>query len=160
MLNEPRDNNRDDVVELREEIDEVERRAARTVEFGRRGFGIAVLVFILIIAMLLPWVEGHLGWQVLAGEVGIVPRLFATTVFAFGIIGSTLTLVTRLWWMAWVCAIGGWLTFVSGLLGIWSQQATATPGVAGEGPGIGMVIAMITGVVLGINWMRVAGSRR
>ncbi|MBA0125685.1 hypothetical protein H0B56_09055 [Haloechinothrix sp. YIM 98757] len=160
MLNEPRDGDPDEVAELREEIEQVERSAARTVELGRRGFGIAVLVFVLIVAVLLPWVDGDPGWRALAGESGIVPRLFATTTVVFGIVISALTLVVRRWWMAWVCAIGGWVMFVDGLLAIWSQQSTAAPGVAGNGPGVGMVLALITAVILAINWMRVAGSRQ
>ncbi|SNR53863.1 hypothetical protein SAMN06265360_10963 [Haloechinothrix alba] len=160
MLNDSRDGDPEEVAELREEIEQVERRAARTVELGRRGFGIAVLVFILIVAVLLPWVDGDPGWRALTGESGIVPGLFATTTVAFGIVISALTLLARRWWMAWVCAIGGWVMFVDGLLAVWSQQSTAAPGVAGGGPGVGMVLALITAVILAINWMRVAGSRQ
>lgn len=164
MLNEPTrhdpESGSGDDVELREEIEEVERRASRRVEFGRRGFGLALLVFILSITLVLPWTNEHAGWQALVGEAGVVPRMFASVVVVIGIIAAALTLITRRWWLAWVCAVGGWLMSVEGLLAVWSQQSTGAPGVAGEGPGIGMVIALLTAIVFAINWMRVAGSRR
>lgn len=134
-------------------------RAVKTVEFGRRGFGISVAVFVLIVGLLLPWVDGHVGWQVLAGEAGAIPRLFASTATGFGVLASALALITRRWWLTWVCAIGGWFAFVDGVLAIWSQQSSSASGAAGEGPGIGLVIAAIAMAVLAAQWMRVAWSR-
>ncbi|WP_216208101.1 Rv2732c family membrane protein [Amycolatopsis aidingensis] len=148
-----------EVDDLAADVDRVVTRAARTVEFGRRGFVIAVGTFVLILSLLLPWAGDHVGWQVLAGEAGWIPRLFATTSTGFGILASALALITRRWWLAWVCAVGGWFASVDGLLAIWSQQSAPATGVAGDGPGIGMVIAVITTIVLAAQWLRTAWSR-
>jgi len=144
-----------DVAELAAEIDEVGERASRTVELGRRGFTIALFTFVLLICQLLPWVGDHAGWQVLAGEGGGIPQLFAATSTGVGILASALALVTRRWWLAWVCAAGGWFASVDGLLAIWSQQSTP----AGGGPGFGLVIAWIAMICLAVQWMRTAFSR-
>jgi hypothetical protein len=149
-----------ELAELAEEIDEVERHAARTVELGRRGFVLAALVFVLVISLLLPWVGDLAGWQVLAGDGGAVPRLFAATIVGFGILASSVVLITRRWWLTWVCAIGGWFTCVDGMLAIWSQQSSGVSGYAGDGPGIGMVIALAAAIVMLILWMRTAWSRQ
>lgn len=145
--------------ELASDVDAAVNRAVKTVEIGRRGFLIAVLVFVLIVASLLPWTADHAGWQVLAGEAGAIPRLFAATSTALGILASMLALATRRWWLSWVCAVGGWFSFVDGLLAIWSQQSAASTGTAGSGPGIGMVIAVAAMAILAAQWMRVAWSR-
>lgn len=164
MTGEPTDGEKkkDDpeLAELREEIDAVERRAARRIDPGTRGFLIALLVFALIVAQLLPWVGEFAGWQVLLGEGGgPVPRLFAATSAGIGIGASALTLITRRWWLAWVCAVGSCIASVDGLLAIWSQQSSSVSGDPGAGPGAGMVIAMIVMIALAVNWLRTAGSR-
>lgn len=149
-----------EVAELREEIDAVERAAARRIEPGSRGFVIAVLVFVLMIALLLPWVDDSAGWRVLLyGEDGAIPRLFAATCTGFGIAASALTLLTRRWWLAWVCAVGACVASVDGMLAIWSLQSSGASGHPGAGPGIGMIAAMIVVIVLAANWLRVAWSR-
>ncbi|MEU0538027.1 Rv2732c family membrane protein [Amycolatopsis tolypomycina] len=148
-----------ELAELAAEIDEAGTRASRTVELGRRGFTIAVFTFVLLICLILPWVGAHAGWQVLAGEGGGIPQLFAATSTGVGILASALALVTRRWWLAWVCAAGGWFASVDGLLAIWSQQSSHAPGSAGGGPGIGMIIAWIAMICLAASWMRTAFSR-
>lgn len=148
-----------ELAELAAEIDEVGERASRTVELGRRGFTIAVFSFVLLICLLLPWVGEHAGWQVLAGEGGGIPQLFAVTSTGVGILASALALVTRRWWLAWVCAAGGWFASVDGLLAIWSQQSSHAGGAAGGGPGYGLIIAWIAMICLAVSWMRTAFSR-
>jgi hypothetical protein len=149
--------------DLAAEIDEAGEHAARTVELGRRGFTIALCTFALIIGQLLPWVGDHVGWEVLSGQVtgrvGAVPQLFAGTSTLFGVLASILTLATRRWGLAWVCAIGGWFASVDGVLAIWSQQSSQANGVVGAGPGIGLMIAWIATVLLAVQWMRTAWSR-
>jgi hypothetical protein len=144
---------------LAAEIDEVGNRVARTVELGRRGFTIALCTFALIVGQLLPWVGDHVGWQVLTGQGGAIPQLFAVTSTGFGVLGSVLTLATRRWALAWVGAIGGWFASVDGVLAIWSQQSSPANGAAGAGPGIGLIIAWIAMVMLAVQWMRTAWSR-
>lgn len=164
VLNDPdngeQDSERNDVAGLREEIDEVERSAARMIEPGTRGFVIAVLVFLLMITQLLPWVGESAGWQVLVyGEDGAIPRLFAATSAGFGIGASALALITRRWWLAWVCALGSCVASVDGVLAIWSQQSSSAPGQPGAGPGLGMILALVVVIVLAANWLRTAWSR-
>ncbi|CAM3001187.1 hypothetical protein SAXI111661_13305 [Saccharomonospora xinjiangensis] len=145
--------------ELAADVDATLGKAVRTVEFGRRGFTIAVFVFLLLIGFVLPWVDGRPGWQALLGDAGAIPQLFAATSTGFGVLASTLALATRRWWLTWVCATGGWFAFVDGILAVWSQQSSGVSGVPGAGPGIGLVIACVAMGVLGFQWMKLAWSR-
>lgn len=145
---------------LAADIDSAVSKAVTTVEFGPRGFRIAITVFVLIVSLLLPWVGGQPGWQVLLDGEEAVPRLFAGTAIGFGVVAPVLALVTRRWWLAWVCAVGGWFSFVDGLLAIWSQQSSSISGAPGNGPGFGLIIAAIAVTVLTAQWMRVAWSRQ
>ncbi|MET0135346.1 MAG: hypothetical protein ABW215_17345 [Kibdelosporangium sp.] len=146
---------------LRDQIDKIgtaeRRRMDRTVELGGRAVVISVAVMVLLIGLLLPWLHGANGWQVLLGQVegraGIVPRLFAATASGFGVLASVLALITRRWGMTWICALGGWFASVDGMLAIWSRQST-------EGsPGIGMILAEVAMVVIAVCWFRTAWSR-
>jgi hypothetical protein len=146
-----------DVDHLREQIDAVERKAIRTVELGGRAVVISIAVMALLIGLLLPWMHGAGGWEVLLGRVegkaGTVPRLFAATSTGFGVLASMAALVTRRWGMTWICALGGWFACVDGMLAIWSRQSS-------EGsPGIGLVIAEVAMVVIATCWFRTAWSR-
>ncbi|ASR37503.1 hypothetical protein BAY61_23675 [Prauserella marina] len=145
--------------ELAADVDSTVDRAVKTVEFGTRGFRIALVAFAVLVSLVLPWVGEHAGWQVLLGEGGAIPRLFATTATVFGVLASALAVSTRRWWLAWVCAIGCSIAFVDGMLGIWSQQSSSSTGTAGGGPGLGMIIAVVCVLVLAVQWMRVAWSR-
>ena len=143
--------------QLRDEIDEVGRRAARTVELGSRAMVISVAVFVLLVGLILPWMNDSSGLEVLigheAGKASMVPRLFAATAVLFGVVASALTLTTRRWVFAWVGAAGGWFASVDGLLAIWSRQSSGTA------PGIGMIIAVVAMVAIAIQWFRIAASR-
>jgi hypothetical protein len=146
-----------DVDHLRDEIDAVERKAIRTVDLGGRAVVISAAVMVLLVGLLLPWLHGANGWQVLLGQVegraGVVPRLFAGTAAGFGVLASMIALITRRWGMTWICALGGWFASVDGVLAIWSRQST-------EGsPGIGLIIAEIAMVVIAVCWFRTAWSR-
>ena len=148
---------------LREEIDAVERRTVRQVELGGRAVVIACCVLALLVGLVLPWLPGTSGWEVLlghgsaTGKPGMVPRLFAATSTGFGVFGSALTLALRRWGLAWICALGGWFASVDGLLAIWSRQSSTGQGASG--PGIGLIIAEIATIVLAVNWFRTAWSR-
>ncbi|HWD03901.1 MAG TPA: hypothetical protein VG674_15775 [Amycolatopsis sp.] len=133
--------------------------ASRTVEFGRRGFYIAVVIVVLLIAQALPWVGDHAGYQVLQGEGGRVPQLFAATSTGIGVLAGAVGLVSRRWWVAWCCAAGGWFASVDGLLAVWSQQSAHASGAAGGGPGIGLIVAWVATIILATMWMRTAFSR-
>jgi hypothetical protein len=142
---------------LRDEIDEVGRKVERTVELGGRAVAVSVAVFVLLIGLILPWMNGSSGLEVLIGnepgKASIVPRLFAATSVLFGVLASAATLITRRWVFAWVGAAGGWFASVDGVLAIWSRQSSGTA------PGIGLVIAVIAMVVIAILWFRTAASR-
>ena len=154
-----------EIAGLRAEIDRVERdaerRAARTVELGGRAVVIAVAVFVLIVGLVLPWVSGATGLEVLlgtgsgdaVGKESIVPRLFAATSLLFGVLSSAAALTTRLWALTWVCALGGWFASVDGVLAIWSRQSSHSD------LGIGLVIAWVAMVAIATMWFRVAWSR-
>jgi hypothetical protein len=165
MKDEPGSADERDLAGLRDEIDRVERdaerRAARTVELGGRAVVISVAVFVLIVGQILPWLDGATGLEVLlgtgsgdaVGKASIVPRLFAATSLAFGVLASALALTTRRWAFTWVCALGGWFASVDGVLAIWSRQSS-------HGDlGIGLVIAWVAMVVIAVQWFRTAWSR-
>lgn len=154
-----------DLTALRVEIDRVERGVLRRIDPGMRAMVIAVAVLVVIIAGLLPWVNGVSGWQVLFGassgtdsKIDVVPRLFALGVFLFGLLGSVLALGTRRWGVAWLCALGSGAFTVLGVLSIWSQQTTASH-QPGPGPGPGLILAVLAMLVLVITWARVVWSR-
>lgn len=153
----------EDLGPLRNEIDEVERRTIRTVDLGPRALTIAISVFVLIVGHVLPWMSGANGLDVLfghhdaVGKASMVPRLFAGTSLGFGILCSALALTTRLWFLAWACALGGWFASVDGVLAIWSRQSSA--GAGASGPGIGLIIAEIAMIVIAAQWLRTAWSR-
>lgn len=149
----------DELNQLAAAVDEVVSKAARTVDLGRRGFVLSVLVFVLIVGQLLPWVGPRTGWQVLFGQGGPIPQLFATTSMVFGVLASVLALTARRWWLTWVCAMGGWFASVDGLLAVWSQQSSTANNAPGTGPGAGLVIALVAMIVLAGTWMRTAWSR-
>jgi hypothetical protein len=159
MSEDSTNDDRAGLVRLAADVDQVVTKAARTVDLGRRGFVISLLVFVLLVGQLLPWVGPHSGWQVLMGQGGAVPQLFAFTSTLFGVVASVLALSTRRWWLTWVCAIGGWFASVDGLLAVWSQQSSTANGASGTGPGIGLVIALAIMILLAANWMRTAWSR-
>jgi hypothetical protein len=152
-----------EVAQLRDEIDEVERRAVRTVDLGPRALVISVAVFVLIVGHILPWMGSANGLDVLlghddaTGKASMVPRLFAATSAGFGILASALALATRRWWLTWVCALGGWFASVDGILAIWSRQSSAGQGASA--PGIGLIIAELAMVVIAVQWLRTAWSR-
>lgn len=148
-----------DLAELREEVDAAERHAVRTVEFGRRAMVIAGAVFVLLVGVVLPWIDGAPGWRVLLGDASAVPQLFAATSLGFGVLGSVIALMTRRWVMCWVCAIGGWFASVDGVLAIWSQQSHVGRVDGATGPGIGLIIAAIAMIVLATQWFKMAWSR-
>jgi hypothetical protein len=152
-----------DMGQLRNEIDEVERRTIRTVDLGPRAMIIAGCVFVLILGQVLPWMSGANGLDVLmghhdaVGKASMVPRLFAGTSLGFGILCSAIALMTRLWFFVWACALGGWFASVDGMLAIWSRQSSA--GAGASGPGIGLIIAEAAMILLAANWLRTAWSR-
>ena len=158
--NEP---NRGEFDAFRDDIEAAERRIAREIDPGARALVVAILVFVLIGSFILPHTGNVRGWDVLfathgsgAAAVALPSRVFAWLALVFGVGFSMLALMTRRWALAWIALAGSAIASVAGLLAIWSRQ-TAPAGH--PGPGIGLVVAWITVILLTFHWARVVWSR-
>jgi len=148
---------------LRTEIEAAERRVARGIDPGPRGFVVSILVFALLGSFILPHTGDVRGWDVLFGShgagaaaVALPSRVFAWLALVFGVGFSMLALMTRRWALAWVALAGSAVAVAAGLLAVWSRQTVA----AGHpGPGVGLIVAWITIIVLTYQWARVVWSR-
>src|SRR6516165_12134566 len=148
---------------LRTEIEAAERRVAREIEPGPRAVVVAVLVFVLLGSFILPHTGDVRGWDVLFGSHGagaaaveLPSRVFAWLALVFGVGFSMLALMTRRWALAWVALAGSAIAAAAGLLAVWSRQTVA----AGHpGPGVGLIVAWITVILLTFHWARVVWSR-
>lgn len=148
---------------FRTEIEAAERRVAREIEPGPRAVVVAVLVFVLLGSFILPHTGDVRGWDVLFGShgagaaaVALPSRVFAWLALVFGVGFSMLALMTRRWALAWVALAGTAIASAAGLLAVWSRQTVA----AGHpGPGIGLIVAWITVILLTFHWGRVVWSR-
>lgn len=152
-----------DLDALRAEIEAAERRVAREIEPGARALVVAILVFVLLGSFILPHTGSVRGWDVLfsshgAGRaaVALPSRVFAWLALVFGVGFSMLALLTRRWALAGVALAGSAMASGTGLLAVWSRQTVA----AGHpGPGIGLIVAWITAIVLTFHWAQVVWSR-
>ncbi|QZA19204.1 hypothetical protein K3U93_08805 [Mycobacterium malmoense] len=148
---------------LRTEIEAAERRVAREIDPGPRGFVVSILVFVLLGSFILPHTGDVRGWDVLfsspgagAAAVALPSRVFAWLALVFGVGFSMLALMTRRWALAWIALAGSATTAAVGLLAVWSRQTVA----AGHpGPGAGLIVAWITVILLTFHWARVVWSR-
>lgn len=145
------------------DIEEAERRIAREIEPGARALVVSILVFVLLGSFILPHTGDVRGWDVLfsthgagAAAVALPSRVFGWLALVFGVGFSMLALLTRRWALAWVALAGTAVASAVGLLAVWSRQ-TVAPGH--PGPGVGLVIAWITVVLLTFHWTRVVWSR-
>lgn len=148
---------------LRDEIEAAERRVAREIDPGPRGFVVAILVFVLLGSFILPHTGDVRGWDVLfsshgagAAALALPSRVFAWLALVFGVGFSMLALITRRWALAWIALAGSSIASAVGLLAVWSRQTVA----AGHpGPGVGLIVAWITVILLTFHWARVVWSR-
>ncbi|OHU92265.1 hypothetical protein [Mycobacterium talmoniae] len=145
------------------DIEAAERRVAREIDPGARALVVAILVFVLLGSFILPH-TGHVrGWDLLFGSddasaaaVALPSRLFSWLALVFGVGFSMLALLTRRWAVAWVALAGSAVASALGLLAVWSRQTVAE---GQPGPGVGLVVAWITVMVLTFHWARVVWSR-
>jgi hypothetical protein len=152
-----------DLDALRAEIEAAERRVAREIEPGPRAFVVAILVFVLLGSFILPHTGTVPGWDVLfsshgagAAALALPSRVFAWLALVFGVGFSMLALMTRRWALAWIALAGSAIASAAGLLAVWSRQTVA----AGHpGPGVGLIVAWITVILLTFHWARVVWSR-
>ncbi|WP_157517142.1 Rv2732c family membrane protein [Mycobacterium sp. MS1601] len=149
--------------EFKADIEAAERKVGREIEPGARALVVAVLVFVLIGTFFLSHTGGARGVDVLlsspqAAEAGIAlpSRVFCWLALVFGVGFSMLALLTRRWALAWVASAGTAVSCVIGMLAIWSRQTA--PGDL-PGPGIGLVLAWLTVIVLAFHWVRVVWTR-
>jgi hypothetical protein len=148
---------------LRGEIEAAERRVAREIEPGPRALVVAILVFVLLGSFILPHTGDVRGWDVLFGShgagaaaVSLPSRVFTWLALVFGVGFSMLALLTRRWALAWIALVGSSIASATGLLAVWSRQTVA----AGHpGPGVGLIVAWISVILLTFHWARVVWSR-
>jgi hypothetical protein len=152
-----------DIDALRAEIEAAERRVAREIDPGIRGFVVAILVFVLIGSFILPHTGSVRGWDVLfsshgagAAALALPSRVFTWLALVFGVGFSMLALLTRRWSLAWIALAGSAIASATGLLAVWSRQTVA---VGHPGPGVGLFVAWIAVIMLTFHWARVVWSR-
>lgn len=145
------------------DIEAAERRVAREIDPGARALVVAIGVFVLLVSFILPHTGGVRGWDLLFGSddasaaaVSLPSRLFGWLALVFGVGFSMLALLTRRWAVAWVALAGSAVTSGVGLLAVWSRQTVAE---GHPGPGVGLIVAWITVIVLTFHWARVVWSR-
>ncbi|WP_367130848.1 hypothetical protein [Saccharothrix sp. HUAS TT1] len=148
----------DEVARLREEINGVGRSAAKRIDPGAGALTIAVAALAILVSLVLPWVAGARGLDVLVGQGTGLPRIFGFFALVAGVLLPALTLAVRRWALAWVCALASFAGSVAGVLSIWTTQTT-TGHHPGPGPGFGLVLAVVAVVVLLVKWLRLAASR-
>ncbi len=147
----------------RADIEAAERRVAGEIDPGGRGLVVAICVFVLLASFLLPHTGSVRGWDVLFAANGadealvtLPSRLFMWLALVFGVGFSMLALLTRRWVVAWVALAGSAVAAAAGLLAVWSRQTVAQ---GHPGPGVGLILAWITVIVLTFHWARVVWSR-
>ncbi|AFM16911.1 hypothetical protein Mycch_2128 [Mycolicibacterium chubuense NBB4] len=152
-----------DFDDFKGELEAAERRVAREIDPGPRALVLAILVFALLITLVLPHTGGARGLDVLVGSdaalhngVALPSRVFTWLSLVFGVGFSILALVTRRWALAWIALAGSTVASFVGLLAVWSRQT-----VAGSypGPGIGLLIAWFSVILLTYHWARVVAAR-
>jgi len=146
--------------EIGRQLSRHEKDLLRRIDPGGRAVFIAAVMVVIVLSWVLPWVGDAIGWRVLTGEadpslnVGLLPRLFAVNSAVAGVLLGALALATRRWAVAWVAAMACVVVSFEGLVAIWSRQ-TAPQG----GPGIGLVLAVVSMFVLAVQWLRIVWSR-
>jgi hypothetical protein len=149
--------------DFKSDIEAAERRIAREIDPGPRALVIAIAVFVLLATFILPHTGGARGWDVLAGNdaaigvgISLPSRVFIWLTLVFAVGFSMLALLTRRWALAWIALAGSMLASFTGLLAVWSRQTAVAPH---PGPGIGLILAWLTVIVLTYNWARVVWAR-
>ncbi|WNG94919.1 hypothetical protein [Mycobacterium sp. ITM-2016-00318] len=152
-----------DFEDFKGDIEAAERRVAGEIDPGARALAIAIAVFVLLVTFILPHTGAARGWDVLAGNdaaiaagISLPSRVFIWLTLVFSVGFSMLALLTRRWALAWIALAGSTVASFAGLLAVWSRQTAPEPH---PGPGIGLIIAWITVIVLTYNWARAVWVR-
>lgn len=153
----------DEFEAYRADLEAAERRVAGEIDPGARGVVVAILVFVLVLSFVLPHAGGVRGVDVLMhsdkaieAASALPARLFSWFALVFGVGFSMLALLTRRWTLAWIALAGTVVSVPLGMLAVWSRQ-TAAAGL--PGPGIGLLLAWATVVLLAFHWARVVWTR-
>jgi hypothetical protein len=157
------DNRNGDFEEFKGDIEAAERRVAREIDPGARALVLSIAVFVLLLTFVLPHTGSARGWDVLAGNdtaigegISLPSRVFVWLALVFSVGFSMVALLTRRWALAWIALAGSTVASFTGLLAVWSRQTAVAPH---PGPGIGLIIAWITVIVLTFHWARVVWAR-
>jgi hypothetical protein len=149
--------------EFKGDIEAAERRVAREIDPGARALVIAIAVFVLLVAFVLPFTGSARGLDALIGGetalregITLPLRVFTWLVLVFGIGFSMLALLTRRWALAWIALAGSTVSTLLGLLAVWSRQ---TAPEQYPGPGIGLILAWIAVAAVAFHWARAVWSR-
>ncbi len=153
----------DDFEAYKADLEAAERRVAGEIDPGARALVVAILVFVLSVSFILPHTGGVRGVDILMGDakaisagIALPHRLFCWFALVFGVGFSMLALLTRRWTLAWVALAGTTVAIPLGMLSVWSRQTAA----AGQpGPGVGLILAWITVILLTFHWARVVWTR-
>ena len=153
----------DEFEAYRADLEAAERRVAGEIDPGARALVVAILVFVLVVSFILPHTGAVRGVDILMGDdkaiaagVALPHRIFCWLALVFGVGFSMLALLTRRWTVAWVALAGSAVGSAIGLLAVWSRQTAA----AGHpGPGVGLILAWITMIMLAFHWARVVWTR-
>lgn len=145
------------------DLEAAERRVAGEIEPGARALVVAILVFVLLVSFVLPHTGSARGIDVLMGNdtaisqgIALPSRLFCWLALVFGVGFSMLALTTRRWVLAWLALAGSTLAGALGMLAVWSRQTAAA---GNPGPGIGLILAWVTVLMLAFHWARVVWTR-
>ncbi|CAN3128484.1 Transmembrane protein [Mycobacterium sp. smrl_JER01] len=145
------------------DLEAAERRVAREIDPGARALFLAIVVFVLLATLVLPHTGGARGLDVLLGSdaaidngVALPSRVFVWLSLVFGVGFSMLALLTRRWALAWIALAGSTVSAFLGLLAVWSRQTAL-----GEypGPGVGLIAAWLSVILLSYHWARVVATR-
>jgi hypothetical protein len=149
--------------EFKGDIEAAERRVAGEIDPGARALVIAIAVFVLLLSFVLPHTGDAKGWDVLVGDdaairngIALPSRVFCWLALVFAVGFSMLALLTRRWALAWIALAGSTVASFMGLLAVWSRQ---TAPAHHPGPGIGLIIAWLTVIVLAVTWARAVWAR-
>jgi hypothetical protein len=141
------------------ELKGVAERVEQRIDPGTTALKVSIAMLVLMVTLVLPWTGSAAGWEILAGiqTFGLLPRLFTFTSLGFGLVVGSLALATRWWGLAWLAAAGSAVSVITGVWAIWSRQTGVLTG--GTGPGIGLILAVLTMIFLVACWARIAFRR-
>jgi hypothetical protein len=155
-----------DFEQFRDDLEKAERKVAGEIDPGVRAMVVAVLVVILAGTLALPHAGSVKGFDILqsdtlaaANAIQLPSRVFVWFSTVFGVLFSTLALVTRRWTLAWIAVAGTFVAGVFGVLSIWTRQTIGYGHPGDPGPGIGLIIATLACWALTFHWVRVVWSR-